>query len=86
MASYLQKRSLILAGHKTSLALEPEFWEVLQACALARALTLAGLISAIDAAKPAARPLASAARVFALDYALGGSGEAGGTGSVAPLP
>ena len=61
----LQKRSLVLAGHATSLALEPEFWAVLQALAATRGLSLAGLIADIDAGR-GERPLASACRVAAL--------------------
>jgi predicted DNA-binding ribbon-helix-helix protein len=63
----LKKRSLVLAGHGTSLALEPEFWTVLEALAAARALSLAGLIAVIDADR-GARPLASACRVTALAF------------------
>jgi len=63
----LKKRSLVLAGHGTSLALEPEFWAVLEALAVARALSLAGLVAAIDADR-GARPLASACRVTALAF------------------
>ena len=64
----LKKRSISLAGHGTSLALEPEFWAALEAMAAARGVGLAALISAIDA-KRAARPLASACRVAALGFA-----------------
>jgi predicted DNA-binding ribbon-helix-helix protein len=63
----LVKRSVNLSGHATSLALEPEFWAVLDAIARARALSLAGLIGEIDEAR-AERPLASACRVTALAY------------------
>ena len=53
----LKKRSLVLAGHGTSLALEPEFWAVLEALAAARSLSLAALIAAIDAGRgPAPSP------------------------------
>jgi predicted DNA-binding ribbon-helix-helix protein len=68
----LRKRSLVLAGHATSLALEPEFWSVLEALAAARGLSLAGLIAAIDAGR-GARPLASACRLAALAFAAGRS-------------
>ncbi|HVN00471.1 MAG TPA: ribbon-helix-helix domain-containing protein [Caulobacteraceae bacterium] len=61
----LRKRSLALAGHGTSLALEPEFWAALEAMAAARSLSLAALIAEIDAGR-GARPLASACRVAAL--------------------
>lgn len=54
-----------LAGHATSLALEPEFWAVLDRAAADEALSLAGLIQRIDLER-GERPLASACRVFAL--------------------
>ena len=66
--SGLRKRSLVLAGHATSLALEPEFWAVLEALAAARTLSLAALVLSIDEAR-AGRPLASACRVTALAFA-----------------
>ena len=64
----LRKRSINLAGHATSLALEPEFWAVLAARAGARGISLAALIAEIDAGR-ADRPLASACRVAALGWA-----------------
>lgn len=62
----LVKRSISLAGHRTSIALEPEFWDALAALAAARGTTLAALIATIDATRAPERPLASALRVFAL--------------------
>ncbi len=62
----LEKRSVTLAGHRTSVALEPEFWAALETLAASRRQTLAGLVAAVDAARDAGRPLASALRVFAL--------------------
>ena len=62
----LVKHSFSLAGHRTSVALEPEFWAALAALAAARGLTLAGLIVAVDAARTPDQPLASALRVLAL--------------------
>lgn len=64
----LRKRSLQLAGHRTSIALEPEFWTVLEAMAQARGLSLAALVLRIDADR-GERPLASACRVAALAFA-----------------
>jgi predicted DNA-binding ribbon-helix-helix protein len=64
----LRKRSLLLAGHATSVALEPEFWAVLEDMAQARDLSLAGLIAVLDAER-GRRPLASACRVAALSWA-----------------
>lgn len=61
----LKKRSVNLAGHATSLALEPEFWAVLDKAAANEAVSLAGLIQRIDLER-GERPLASACRVFAL--------------------
>ena len=61
----LKKRSVNLAGHATSLALEPEFWAVLDKRAAEEAVSLAGLIQRIDLER-GERPLASACRVFAL--------------------
>ena len=61
----LEKRSLNLAGHATSVALEPEFWAALQDLAAARGLTIGALIAELDAGR-GDRPLASAARVAAL--------------------
>jgi len=66
-ARHLRKRSFALAGHRTSVALEPPFWDVLEAAARARGLSLAALVAEVDAARAdLAVPLASALRVFAL--------------------
>ena len=64
----LKKRSLLLSGHATSIALEPEFWAVLEAMAQARGSSLAGLVVSIDRTR-GERPLASACRVAALTFA-----------------
>jgi len=64
----LRKRSVVLAGHATSVALEPEFWAVLDRVAAARGLSQAGLLAAIDAGR-GRRPLASACRLLALETA-----------------
>lgn len=66
----MQKRSILLAGHATSIALEPEFWSVLEEMAQARALSLARLLNGIDAGR-GERPLASACRLAALAYRQG---------------
>ena len=66
----LRKRSVMLAGHGTSLALEPEFWGVLDEMAKARSLSLAALLADIDGNR-GGRPLASACRVAALAFAQG---------------
>ena len=61
----LRKRSLNLAGHATSLAMEPEFWTALEVLAAARGLRLSARVAVIDAGR-GTRPLASACRVAAL--------------------
>jgi len=76
----LVKRSLALSGHRTSVALEPEFWAALGAVATARGQTLAALVASVDAARAADRPLASALRVLALIEA-GRAGAGPGTAS-----
>lgn len=65
--SGLSKRSVVLAGHATSVALEPEFWAVLDRIAQTRALSKAQLLADIDANR-GRRPLASASRLLALDW------------------
>jgi len=62
----LKKRSFSLAGHRTSVALEPEFWEALSGVAAARKKTLAALVAEVDEARIPENPLASALRVLAL--------------------
>lgn len=64
--SRLVKRSFSLAGHRTSVALEPEFWAALVRIATVRGQTLSALVAATDAGREDGRPLASALRVLAL--------------------
>lgn len=66
--SGLRKRSVLLSGHATSIALEPEFWAVLEAMATARNQSLAATIVGIDRGR-GERTLASACRVAALTWA-----------------
>lgn len=63
----LNKRSLSLSGHRTSLSLEAEFWTVIDAAAKARGIALAALIGEIDANR-GAEPLASSVRVWVLNH------------------
>lgn len=71
----LEKRSLSLNGHRTSVALEPEFWAVLEAAAVPG--SLAALVAAEDEARgETGQPLASRLRLFALAYARARSGSA----------
>ena len=64
------KRSITIAGHQTSISLEPVFWTALEAAARDLALPLSALVAAIDAARitQAAPPnLASALRSWLFD-------------------
>ena len=61
------KRSFSLAGHRTSVSLEPEFWQVLEEIAAARTLSLAGLVQDIDRNRSGTN-LASACRLEALRF------------------
>lgn len=58
---------MVLAGHATSVALEPEFWAVLDRIAEMRTLSKAQLLADIDANR-GRRPLASACRLLALTW------------------
>lgn len=63
----LTKRSINLSGHATSLALEPEFWAVLDEMAQVKGASLSRILGAIDQGR-GERPLASACRVAALAW------------------
>jgi predicted DNA-binding ribbon-helix-helix protein len=62
----LIKRSFALAGHRTSVALEPEFWDALCALAAKRDCKLTRLVAEADAGRDPQTPLASVLRVLAL--------------------
>jgi len=66
----LRKRSVLLTGHATSIALEPEFWAVLDEMAKAQNLSLVALIGRIDETRGPSG-LASACRLAALAYRQG---------------
>ena len=66
MGAGLIKRSLSLSGHRTSVALEPEFWRALEVIAARRQCGLAALVARIDAERAPRQALASALRVAAL--------------------
>ncbi|MBY0338997.1 MAG: ribbon-helix-helix domain-containing protein [Acetobacteraceae bacterium] len=70
---HLRKRSLRLAGHPTSIALEPVFWTVLEEEAARRHTSLAALVAEQDALRAeTGEPLTSRLRVFALEVVRGG--------------
>jgi predicted DNA-binding ribbon-helix-helix protein len=61
----LQRRSVVIDGHRTSVSIEPEFWDALGGIAKARGQTVNGLIAEIDRARDG--NLSSAIRVFVLN-------------------
>jgi predicted DNA-binding ribbon-helix-helix protein len=63
--SRISKRSIIIAGHKTSVSLEDEFWNSLKEIAKERRMTLGALVAAIDGNRQNAN-LSSAIRLFVL--------------------
>ncbi|WP_426168656.1 ribbon-helix-helix domain-containing protein [Sandarakinorhabdus sp. DWP1-3-1] len=65
-----QKHSLTIAGHATSLTLEPIFWDALKAAAATEAKPLAALVAEIDEARTT--NLSSAIRVWLYERALSG--------------
>ena len=70
-----RKRSVLVAGHQTSISLEPLFWTALEAAARERGSPLNALVAEIDAARlnaPSPPNLTSAIRQWLLDRALGG--------------
>ena len=67
MKSLIVKRSIFLAGHKTSVTLENEFWNGLKNIANDRHLKLSELIGDIDARRQHGN-LSSALRLFVLEY------------------
>ena len=66
----MRKRSLTIAGHRTSISLEDAFWKSLKEIAKTRGVTLSGLVAAIDDKRHDGN-LSSAIRVFVLDYYRG---------------
>jgi predicted DNA-binding ribbon-helix-helix protein len=61
------KRSIVIAGHKTSISLEDAFWNSLREIATARGVTLSTLVSTIDGDRQHTN-LSSAIRLFVLDH------------------
>ncbi|MGZ5907975.1 MAG: ribbon-helix-helix domain-containing protein [Reyranella sp.] len=61
------KRSLSIAGHRTSIALEPEFWAGLEAMAVERHLAMAALIREVDESRDTPN-LSSALRLAVLRW------------------
>ncbi len=67
MKSPVVKRSIVIAGHKTSVSLEDAFWQSLKEIADERSMTLSDLVSSIDTDRRHGN-LSSAIRLFVLDH------------------
>jgi predicted DNA-binding ribbon-helix-helix protein len=67
MQSAVHKRSIVVAGHKTSVSLEDAFWNGLKEIGGERHMTLSDLVAAIDAQRQHSN-LSSAIRLFVLDF------------------
>ncbi len=67
MKSPVVKRSIVIAGHKTSVSLEDEFWKCLKEIAAGRDMTLSDLVATIDTDRQHGN-LSSAIRLFVLDH------------------
>jgi predicted DNA-binding ribbon-helix-helix protein len=67
MKSPVVKRSIVIAGHKTSVSLEDAFWKGLKDIAVDRQITLSDLVALIDTERRHGN-LSSAIRLFVLDH------------------
>ena len=67
MKSPVVKRSIVIAGHKTSVSLEDAFWKGLKEIAGGRDMTLSELVATIDSDRRHGN-LSSAIRLFVLDH------------------
>ncbi|MCP4381004.1 MAG: ribbon-helix-helix domain-containing protein [Hyphomicrobiales bacterium] len=62
------KRSITIAGHRTSIWIEDEFWQALAEIAVERAESVSAVIADIDRGRSSRQNLSSAIRVFVLDH------------------
>jgi predicted DNA-binding ribbon-helix-helix protein len=88
MKSWIIKRSIVIAGHRTSVSIEEAFWQALKDIALSRKTALSELVASIDSGRRHGN-LSSAIRLFVLDHLQtrighGGNGGAGVSGGTAP--
>jgi predicted DNA-binding ribbon-helix-helix protein len=88
MKSPVVKRSIVIAGHKTSISLEDAFWRSLKDIASERGTTLSDLVASVDSGRREGN-LSSALRLFVLDHfqaridGRGDGGHRGGAGKAA---
>ena len=67
MKSSVVKRSIVIAGHKTSISIEDAFWKALKEIAARRDMPISETVAAIETGRQHAN-LSSAIRLFVLDY------------------
>jgi predicted DNA-binding ribbon-helix-helix protein len=72
MKSFIVKRSIVLAGHKTSVSLEEPFYRALKDIAASRRVTLSDLVAGIDTERENGN-LSSAIRLFVLNHYQAGT-------------
>jgi len=68
------KRSITIAGHRTSVWVEDAFWNALAEIASQESKSTTALIAEVDRRRPAGSNLSSAIRVFVLDHYRSGAG------------
>ena len=74
MQSSIVKRSIVIAGHKTSISLEDAFWRALKDIAWSQRLAVNNLVSRINSERKNGN-LSSAIRLFVLDHYQNDSGR-----------
>lgn len=67
MTSTILKRSIVIAGHKTSVSLEDDFWRALKDIAWSSRTTLSALVNSINSERKHGN-LSSAVRLFVLNH------------------
>jgi predicted DNA-binding ribbon-helix-helix protein len=82
MKSPVVKRSIVIAGHKTSVSLEDAFWKGLKDIAVSRGMTLSDLVASIDTERRQGN-LSSAIRLCVLDHY---QARTAGAAETAPTP
>ena len=67
MQSGIVKRSIVIAGHKTSVSLEDEFWNGLKEISRDQSMTLSAIVAGLDSHRRSGN-LSSAIRLYVLDH------------------
>jgi predicted DNA-binding ribbon-helix-helix protein len=85
MKSPVMKRSIVVAGHKTSVSLEEAFWHGMKEISGERSVTLSELVSEVDTRRQQGN-LSSAIRLFVLDYFKTRAADPAGEATLHPSP